>query len=238
MKNLQQIRTRRAGIIGMVCLLAAAISSCTKVNNNDVVLPPSALISVVDASPDAGNLDFFLDNNMANTYPIVYGNGLDYLRAYVGKRTATFYTSGTTTKIKTDTMTLKDGKYYTLFLSNIASKADYLLTTDTLTNPGASNSSIRLVNLSPDAPAVDLAIQGGNTIATNKAYRGFSSFATISANTYTFEVRQKGTTIVVATLSARLMPGSVYTIWLQGLASSTTDATKLAAKLQLNAYYF
>jgi hypothetical protein len=235
MKNLQQIRTRRAGIIGMICLLAAAISSCTKQNDSDIVLPPSALISVVDACPDAGNLDFFLDNNMANTLPIAYGNGLDYLRAYVGKRTATFYVTGTQQKIKADTMTLKDGKFYTLFLSNVASKADYLLTTDTLTNPGTGNTKIRLVNLSPDAPAVDLAIQGGATVATNKAYRGVSSFATITPNTYTIEVRQKGTTTVLASITAaKLYGASIYTVWLQGSAATST----LAAKLQLNAYYY
>ncbi|MEO6523264.1 MAG: DUF4397 domain-containing protein [Mucilaginibacter sp.] len=235
MKNLQQIRTGRAGIIGMICLLAAAFSSCSKVHNDDIVVTPSALISVVDACPDAGSLDFFLDNNMANTNPIVYGNGLDYLRAYTGKRTATFYVSGTSQKIKTDTMTLKDGKFYTLFLSNVASKADYLLTIDTLTNPGTTNTQIRLVNLSPDAPAVDLAIQGGATVATNRAYRTISSFSTITPNTYTLEVRQKGTTTVLASIpGVKLYGASLYTVWLQGSAASST----LAAKLQLNAYYY
>lgn len=239
MSNLQQIKKGQVSFIGIVFLLAVSLSSCKKDQNNDVTTIPSALISVIDASPDAGALDFYLDNNKANNTPIVYGSGLDYLRAYTGKRTAMFYLSGTTQKVKADTMTLKDGKFYSLFLSNVASKPDYLLTTDTLTNPGTSSASIRVVNLSPDAPTIDLVIQGGATLATNKAYRTLSSFATIAPGTYTFEFRQRGTTTVLATLSSvRITGASIYTVWLQGLASSTVDATKLNARVQLNAYFY
>lgn len=238
MKNVQQIVKRQTGIIGMICLLAVLFSSCLKNHDNDIIpQQPVALVSVIAASPDAPALDFFLDNNRVNTYPLTYGNGLDYFRAYPGKRTAIFYNAGTNTVVKSDTMTLKANNYYSLYLANKVSTPDYLLITDSLKNPGSGMASIRLVNVSTDAPAVDLGIKGGALIASNKSYKGYSSFIPVTGNTaYTLEVRQAGTATVLASLSnITLHTGSVYTVWLHGLASAT-DQTRLTADIQNNAY--
>jgi hypothetical protein len=240
MKNLQQITKSRAGVIGMIGLLALSLSSCLKNNNNDNYYDttPVAGISVINVSPDSQPLDFYLDNNKANTTPIPYGDGLDYTRAYTGKRNATFYLTGTQTKIKTDTMTLRANRYYTLFLANLVSKPDYVLLRDTLTQPAAGKAGIRFVNLGSDAPAVDLAIKGGAVLVSNKAYKSFSTFVPVAGGTkYTLEIRQAGTAAVLATSTeVTLQSGSLYTVWLQGLTGKT-DNTTFKAKIQLNAYY-
>lgn len=240
MKNVQQNLKRRAGIIGMVCLLAVSLSSCLKNNTNDtIVQQPVALLAVLDASPDAPSLDFYLDNNKVNNVPIQYGNGLDYFKAYTGKRAATFFASGTTTKIKTDTVTFKENTFYSLFLANVASKPDYLLTVDSLKNPVAGMATIRLVNVSPDAPALDLGIKGGTLIASNRTYKTYSSFIPVSGNlSYILEVRQAGTSNVLVTIpNTKYYPGAVYTVWVHGLAAGT-GTTALTADVQTNAYYY
>lgn len=225
-------------MIGMVCLLAGLFTSCVK-DNNTYVEEPVALISVINASPDSQPLDFFLDQNQANKQPIPYGYGLDYLRAYPRKRVATFYVAGTQQKVKSDTITLQANKYYSLFLSNLVSHPDDLLLTDSLNNPAAGKATIRLVNLSPDAPAVDLVVKGGSVLAANKIYKGYSSFVPVQGDaSYTLEIHRAGTSTVLYTLPAiNLHSGSVYTVWLHGLAAAT-DQTKLTADIQLNAYYF
>lgn len=241
MKNLQQSTKRRAGIIGMIGLLAVSLSSCLKNSNSDSSYDttPVAGISVINASPDSQPLDFYLDNNKVNLSPIPFGDGLDYSRAYTGKRTATFYLTGTQTKIKSDTMTLSANRYYSLFLANVVSKPDYVFLRDTLAQPAAGMAGVRFINLGSDAPAADLAIKGGAVIVANKAYKGYSKFTPVNGNTlYTLEIRQAGTSTVLATTTpVNLKGGSLYTIWLQGLTTGSTDATKLAAKIQLNAYY-
>src|SRR5205085_2085638 len=102
-----------------------------------------------------------------------------------------------------------------------------------------NTATIRLVNVSPDAGPVDLAIKGGAVIASNKNYKGFSSFVSITGNTkYTFEVRQAGTTTVLATVTDVTLPGAAaYTVWLQGVKAAT-DQTKLTAGLQQNVYFY
>jgi hypothetical protein len=239
MKNNQQIFKGWVGAVGMICLLALSLSSCIKNNNNDTTdTTPAALISVINLSPDSQSLDFYLDNNKANTYPIPFASGLDYIRAYTGVRTSTFVAAGTQTKIKSDTMTLAANKAYSLFLGNLVAKPDYVLLKDTLDQPAAGMAKVRFVHMGSDAPAVDFAIKGGNVLATSKAYKGFSGFKSVTGETkYTFEIRQAGTATVLASLSdVTLHAGYIYTIWLQGLTAAT-DQTKLAANIQLNAYY-
>ena len=241
MKNVQQFTKSRAGIIGMIGLLALSLSSCLKNDRNSdgsYDTTPVAGISVINTSPDSQPLDFYLDNNRANTTPIPYGDGLDYIRAYTGKRTAIFYLAGTQTKVKSDTMTLNANRYYTLFLANLVSKPDYVLLRDTLNQPASGKAGIRFINLGPDAPAADLAVKGGAVLVSNKAYKGFSTFVPVTGGTkYTLEIRQAGTSTVLATTTeVTLQNGSLYTVWLQGLTGKTGDAA-FKAKIQLNAYY-
>ena len=238
MKNVQQILKSRAGIVGMIGLLALSFSSCIKNKNNEADTTPVALMSVINLSPGSQPLDFYLDNNKANTSAFGFADGLDYIRAYTGKRTATFYVSATQTKLKSDTMTLGANKAYTLFLANLPATPEFVLLRDTLTQPAADKAGIRFINLSPNAPAVDFAIKGGAVLATNRSFKGYTIFVPVAGNTkITLEIRQAGTTTVLASLSD-ITPktGSLYTIWLQGL-SGATDQTKLAANIQLNAYY-
>ena len=236
MKKFQQILKRRVGIIGMICLLAVLLSSCLKDNNN-YVIQPAALVTVINASPDSQPLDFFMNQNKVNSFPIAYSNGLDYFRAYPGSRTANFYVAGTQQKVISDTITLQVNKYYSIFLSNHVSKPDVVFLTDSITTPAAGMASIRFVNLSPDAPAVDLGIQGGAVLISNKSYKGFSLFVPVQGdNTYTLEIRQAGTSTVLASIANKtLHSGAVYTVWLQGFATAT-DQTKLAAQIQTNAF--
>lgn len=224
--------------MGMMCLLAGLLTSCLKDHDNDYVEPPAALISVINASPDAQPVNFFLDQNQANTFPISYGHGLDYIRAFPGKRTASFSTSGLSQKLKSDTISLVDKKFYTIYLTNVVSKPDIVLLADSIVKPDAGKTSVRLVNVSPDAGAVDLAIKGGDVIASNTAYKKASLFKQFDGNTYTLEVRKAGTNTVLVTLTdVKLIGNTINTVWLQGL-STATDDKKLSANVQNNVYYY
>jgi hypothetical protein len=62
---MKQVFTQRAGMIGMICLLAVSLTSCLKDDDNHYVAPKVALVSAINASPDAQPVDFFLDQNRA-----------------------------------------------------------------------------------------------------------------------------------------------------------------------------
>src|SRR5206468_1167126 len=107
----------RAGIIGMICLLSVLLTSCLK-DNTHYVNVPAAYVTVINASPDSQPLNFLMEPNRVNFYPLSYGHGLDYFNAYTGKRTASFYLANSQQKIASDTLTLQANKYYSIFLSN------------------------------------------------------------------------------------------------------------------------
>lgn len=237
MKNITQMVKGKMKIFGVLFLVTAALTSCLKDNNDDVVTPQSALISVVNASPDSQPLDFYLDNNRANNSAIEYGSGLNYLNAYVGKRTAAFYATGSSNKIKSDTMTLSANKAYTLYLTNLVATPDFVLLNDNITTPAAGQALVRFVHVSANTPAVDVVATTGTTIATSKTYKEASAFTAVQAAKYTVQVRQAGSNTVLATLTEKdLLAGGVYTIWLQGVQGAT-DGKALTANIQRNALF-
>ncbi|MDN3582812.1 DUF4397 domain-containing protein [Mucilaginibacter flavus] len=237
---MRKLFTKGAGMIGMVCLLGGLLTSCVKDHNNYYVAPPVALVSAINASPDAQPVDFFLDQNRGNNFSIKSGESQDYIRAYTGKRTISFYVGASRQAIKSDTVTLKANKLYSVFLANQVSTPDLLIIADSVSQPAVGKFAVRFVNLSPDAGAADLAIKGGAVLASNIAYKHYSLFTpvTTGSNTNTYEVRKAGTTTVLYTLTdASFRANTINTIWLQGLAAAT-DVKKISAHTQENVIYY
>jgi len=135
--------------------------------------------------------------------------------------------------------TLKPNIAYSLFMVNTASNPGILLVTDSISQPAHGIATVRLINVSPDAPAVDLAVKDSAAFITNKAFKSFSSFIPkAGGKTYTFEIRQHGTNTVLTTMSGvTLNSGLVYTIWLHGLLNTAITTEKLTADIVTNAYY-
>ncbi|HVV53761.1 MAG TPA: DUF4397 domain-containing protein [Mucilaginibacter sp.] len=236
--NRKNLKKWTAGI-GAICMLSF-FSSCLKDNNANYTPPPTALVSFVQASPDEQPIDLYFNANKVNRMPLVYGNELDYFRAYVGNRIVNIYTENSTgNKLVSDTITLKQDSVYSLFMVNTSASPQILLVHDSLSNPGTGNAGIRFINVSPDASSVDLAVHGGSVLVSDKAFKGYSSFIKVPTNkSYTFDVRQAGTNTVLATLSD-ITPtsGFMYTIWFHGLAGGTNSLDKLGVDIITNAYY-
>jgi len=238
METFKSTSKRWMACIGAVGLLSL-LSSCLKTSNN-TYYPPVALVSFVQASPDEPQLDFFLDNNQINLNAVNYGDHFDYFKAYTGKRMANFYARNGMAKILSDSIHLKENYNYSLFLANKPTQPEIVLLTDTIKQPAVNNAGVRFVNLSPDAPAVDLVVTGGSKIVSNVGYKGYSAFLPITGNSgYNFQIVQAGTSTVLATLTnVTLNSGSLYTIWFHGLATTTSTTDQLAASIYTNAYFY
>jgi Domain of unknown function (DUF4397) len=241
MKSIKQNIKRWPVVLGVVCLVALALPSCVKSNHNVTPTKPIAGLAFVDACPDASALDFYLSGQQVNLQPIALGNYFNYFNAYAGNVPAVFYQSGTTTLVAKDTISISANHSYTLFLTNVEAHADFILTKDSVTAPASGTISVRLVNASPNAGAVDLIVKGASTsIVQNALYKSVSGFmsATVTA-TDSLQVRQSGTSTILATVPAsHFTPGSVYTVWLYGLANASVPAQKLNAGIMQNAYFY
>jgi hypothetical protein len=240
MKNITQLKQGRVKLWGLLLMISTGMSACLKSDSDGTsIQQPTAALSVVNASPDSQPLDLYLDARKVDAPGISYGTGLNYFSVQTGKRTVSFNLVNTAQQVKSDTMTLNTDRAYTLYIANKIATPDYLLLRDTISRPAAGTASVRFVNVSADAPAVDLIVQGGNVLVANKAYKGYSSFVPVTGGTYTLQVRQTGTTNILATYNnVDMASGGVFTIWLEGTVSATTDAQKLKLDRQTNAYYY
>jgi hypothetical protein len=229
MKNPYQISKQSAGIITAAFLLSTIALSCTKTIQNTPQVP-TAVMEVVDASPDAPLLDFYINGTQVNASTVGLGGGIAYFSVQAGKISATFNQTGTTQKLAADSLNLTANTSYTLFLANLIAKPDFILLKDTIVQPATGMCSLRFVDVSPDAPAVDLIIKKGAVLLTsNKSYKGYTSFLPLQQNVAdTLEVVKTGTSTVLASAPGfDFMAGSVYNVTLYGLASQT-NSEKLA----------
>jgi hypothetical protein len=240
MKSIKQNFKRWPVVLGVVCSVALALPSCVKSNHDNTPAKPIAGLAFVDACPDAPTLDFYLSGQQVNQSSVTPGSYFNYFNVYAGKIPAVFYQSGTTTLVAKDTITLLGNHGYTLFLANVQAHPDFILTADSLSKPASGAVSVRLVNASPDAGAVDLIVKGASTsIVQNANYKSVSGFisATVSV-TDSLQIRQSGTSTILATVQAsRFTSGSVFTVWLYGLANTTVAAQKLKAGIMQNGYF-
>jgi hypothetical protein len=224
------------GVLGVLCL---ALTSCVKSTSDNIAASaPTALLTVIQASPDEPALTFYLNNSLVSQSSLNYGFGIDYFSAIAGTRIANFYDSSSKL-VLASTIKLAPNNAYSLFMDNIPSKPGTLLLNDTLTKPASGNASLRFVNLSPDAPAVDLVVEGGQTLVKNRSFEGFSSFSPIPGkSSYTFQIVKTGTSTVLASLPyVPINNGNVYTIVFEGLANPTGVEDKLTAVLITNAEF-
>lgn len=80
-----------------------------------------------------------------------------------------------------------------------------------------SNARVRIVHASPDAPAVDIYVNGG-IVLENLPFREYSEYLSLPAGTYTVEIKVTGTSTVVKQLSVPVQAGKDYTAIAVGYA--------------------
>ncbi|RYD77677.1 MAG: DUF4397 domain-containing protein [Sphingobacteriales bacterium] len=219
----------------ILALLAVTIflSACKKDwdESNTITV---AGIGFVHASPGTGALDFIVDNQRANNKDFNYTNDLGYYGAYPGSRLFGITKKDSLRLLNTANVTLRSGLFYSAFVVDVLPAPKILVVEDDLTAPATGKAKIRFINLSPDAPSLDLAVEGANTaLVTAKAYKEASPFISIDpAVSYNFQIKESNN--VTATLPAtKIEAGKIYTLWAKGLKSKT-DSTKFGLSILTN----
>jgi len=105
----------------------------------------------------------------------------------------------------------------------ILSAAALLILTSGFASAQATNARVRVVHASPDAPAVDITVNG-NPVLEALPFREYSEYLSLPAGAYSFGIRVTGTSTVVATLPATLASGQDYTVIAMGYATGGTPA--------------
>ena len=100
----------------------------------------------------------------------------------------------------------------------------------------AGKAHVRFVHLSPDAPAVDVALDGGAVVFGDYTFKEASAFTPLDAGTYDLEVRLAGGSTVALDLDPiTLEAGKIYTVWARGSAATPpVGGNALGAQIIVN----
>lgn len=207
-----------------VLITAAALAGCEKDDNT--VTPDgagSARVLVAHASPNAPGVDLLVDNAVVGTN-LTYPNNTGYLNVSAGTRNIKVRLTGTTTIVIDANVPLTANTVYSVFAADSVSKLTPVVLTDNLSTPAAGKAHVRFVHLSPNAPAVDIAVQGGAVVFPNTAFKSATAFTPLDAGTYNLEVRVAGTSTVVLSLpDVTFANGGIYTVFARGFVGGTGD---------------
>ncbi len=212
-------------------LLTAAIllSSCSK--DEDIA---QANVLVIHASPDAPGVDLLVDDVKQNTSALTYPQNTGYLKVNAGARNFKINVAGTTTTVINANVTLEQDKSYSVFAIDSVSKISAVVVADDLSTPASGKAHVRFIHLSPNAPAVDIAVDGGAVVFPNTSFKVGTAFTPLDAGTYDLEVRVAGTQTVALDLDPiNLEAGKIYTVFAKGFLTAD-GAQALGAEIIVN----
>lgn len=224
--------TKRFSILGTTLLLASLLvfSSCDKDDDKTY-----ANVLVAHASPDAPGVDLLIDDVKQNSAALLYPNNTGYLQAESGTRNIKVNVAGTATTVINADLTLTKDKNYSVFAIDSVSKISAIAFEDDLTSPASGKAHVRFLHLSPNAPAVDVAVaSSGAVVFGDVSFKEGTAFTPLDAGTYNLDVRVAGTSTVALVLPAiTLQAGKIYTVFAKGFLGGTS-AQALGAEIIVN----
>ena len=196
--------------------------------------PATASLRVAHLSPDAPNVDVYLDGGLV---PGLAGVPFRAVSGYLDVSAATHrlqvFVAGTMSDPVIDAnVTLLPGGAYTVAATGLVGAADLtpLVLMDDRDGASAGRSLVRFVHTSPDAAAVDIMVAGGPTLFMDVAFRSAAGYAEVGSGSYDLEVRlADGGALALPVPGVSFMDGASYTVFAVGLAGDgTLDALLVA----------
>ncbi len=219
-------RTLRRVLLGAMGLVLTAALAAPAAAADD------AMVRVIHASPDAPNVDVWLDGSKVLT-DVPYRAISGYLPVPGGDHNVKVTPTGSTTPVIDANVTLSAGTAYTIAAINPVASITAAVLVDDRT-PVAGKAKLRVFHASSNAPAsVDVALAGGAVLVPGLDYGKASDYLTVDPGTYNLEIRAAGDTAAALTLSATLSAGQNVTAIAfddgDGVAVATTvDAATMA----------
>ncbi len=209
-------------LIALISIFSFSITGCS--DDDDPITPGTstkAKTTVTHASPNAPNVDILVNDAVVATN-VPYLSSLAYTELNSGNNRVRVNVTGTSTTVIDATLPFDAGKNYSIFAVDSVSKISAIRLDDDLTAPAAGKTHVRFVHLSPNAPAVDIALAGGAVLFPNYSFKQSSAFTPINAGTYNLEVRLAGTSTVVLSLpGVPLVDGKIITVYARGFVGAT-----------------
>jgi hypothetical protein len=230
---MEEMRKRNTGILLVLgALMALLIAPAAFAQSG------TAKVRVVHASPDAPAVDVWVNGTKTLTN-VPFFTASDYLDLPAGSYDIQVVPTGATEPKVIDAkgVTVEAGKAYTIAATGKLADIKATVLVDNLTAPAAGQAHVRVIHFSPDAPAVDIRVKGGDALLSNLAFPNATAYTPVPAGSYDLEVTPAGSTTVVLPINGvALEAGKIYDVFAVGELASirvqpvvTTPAASPAA---------
>ncbi len=213
------------GILTSV-IAALALSACGGGGNASP--SPQAQLRVLHASPDAPNVDVYVDGfkELAN---VPYPTLSQYLSLPAGQHRIQVNAAGTNTTVIDVSPTLAPNNDYTAIAAGFLANIEALLANDENSPAATGQARLRVIHASPDAGPVDILVNG-QVVLSNVAFGSISSYLTLPAGTYKVQVNAAGTASTAISANVTVESQGNYSAVAIG-SLKTTSTNPLALKL-------
>ncbi|CAA9567717.1 MAG: hypothetical protein AVDCRST_MAG19-2440 [uncultured Thermomicrobiales bacterium] len=206
-----------AAVALLIAILLAALVPGLRVAAQDPTAPAGgptttdATVRIVHGSPDAPAVDVLVDGQPAAP-GLAFGTATEYLPLPAGDHQVQVVPAGGGQPLLEGSVTAESGHAYILAVVGMANALQlqaYDVNIDAIENPGQSR--LRVIHAVPDAPAVDVAIAGGDPIVEGVEFPNGSDYVEHEAGTFDLEVRNGETDQALMTApQQRFEAGQVY----------------------------
>lgn len=212
----QRSAGRRAGIAGAAAVIAAVMAIPAATTAQD----ESAMVRVLHGAGDAPAVDIYADGGLI-------GEGLeftqitDYLEVPGGEYQIQVVPSGATLEegpvVIDAPLSFDAGTMTTVAATGSLAEGIVPQVIADDPEPSSDTAQVRVAHLSFDAPAVDIAPDGGDALIENLAYPDNTGYVALPGGSYDLEIRPAGTTDVAFDIpEISVDDGVSYTVFAVG----------------------
>jgi hypothetical protein len=193
-------------------ILAFAIAFLLGGLKNISAEPATAEIKLIHASPDAPNIDIYIDGKKVAS-SVGYAKIVTQ-RLTAGEKQVEIYPAGKKEQpLLTKIITLQGGNEYTAVVAGRVREGVDLVFTQNTTEIPQGKAKIRVLYASPDAPSIAVAEKNGPLLFERVLFKEVSDYREIAPKTYNFEVRLAGTESSILDIpDVKVEPNTAYTI--------------------------
>lgn len=219
------------GVAVLIMLGLYAMSSATA-QTASAAPAGQSLVRVVHASPDTPAVDVYV-NGTKTISALTFFSATTYLGPLpAGSYNVSVTLAGQSQAALSATLALEGGKDYSVVANGTLAPADAApLTVTALVDdnrtPAANRAALRVVHAAPDAPAVDVLVNG-TRVVSGAGFFGASSYLPVAPGTYTVNIAPASGSATpnapIYTTSLTLAAGQVATAWANGLLTPGNQA--------------
>ena len=183
---------------------------CFEIKNN------SSLVRVFHAAPQAPNVDVYVNDQMVFSN-LAFGDFTRYVYLDEGEYNVSVYLAGQKDRPVINQMVdVPSQQIFTIAATGNLDNLGLLVIPDKVSkSPSQTYSSVRVIHLSPNAPGVDILVDG-DTLFEDISFGEGTDYVDLNPGTYNVNVVLNTDKSVVLPLKVTLNPDKIYTIYIIG----------------------